>query len=398
MAPVAIPAVVAPENPAVTASTKPVRLALLGSTGSIGTQTLDVVDHHPGRFEVVALAAGTRHELLAEQVRRYRPQVVVATDAATIAGQAVLPSPEGLIEAATHPEVNIVVVATSGHAAIPAVMAAIVAGKTIAIANKETLVCAGELIMPLAREHGVEIRTVDSEHSAIWQSLGAHDAREADRLLLTASGGPFRTTPLADLANATVQQALAHPNFAMGGKLTIDSATMMNKGLEVIEARWLFDVPFERIEVVIHPQQIIHSMVEFPDGSVIAQLGTPDMRLPIQYALTYPDHLASPGTRLDFTSLVALTFEAPDLDKFPSLRIAREAGIAGATYPTVLSAADEVAVDAFMHGKLTFLGIPRLVETVLAQHNPQPVRDLQAVLEADRWAREEAERLLSAYA
>jgi len=346
----------------------------------------------------VALAAGKRHEALAAQVQRYRPKVVVAEGAATVADRPVLPSPEGLVAAATHPDVDIVVVATSGHAAIPAVMAAIEAGKTIAIANKETLVCAGALIMPLARRHGVEIRTVDSEHSAIWQALGGRDADEAERLLLTASGGPFRTTPLADLADATVEQALAHPNFAMGGKLTIDSATMMNKGLEVIEARWLFDVPFEKIEVVIHPQQIIHSMVEFPDGSVIAQLGTPDMRLPIQYALTYPDHLRSPGTRLDFTALSALTFEEPDLEKFPSLRIAREAGVAGETYPTVLSAADEIAVEAFMQGKLTFLGIPRLVETVLARHQAHPVTNLDGVLEADRWARDEARTLLTSYA
>jgi len=379
-------------------TTTPIRLALLGSTGSIGTQTLDVVDHHPGRFEIVALAAGKRHEALAAQVQRYRPKVVVAEGAATVADRPVLPSPEGLVAAATHPDVDIVVVATSGHAAIPAVMAAIEAGKTIAIANKETLVCAGALIMPLARRHGVEIRTVDSEHSAIWQALGGRDADEAERLLLTASGGPFRTTPLADLADATVEQALAHPNFSMGGKLTIDSATMMNKGLEVIEARWLFDVPFEKIEVVIHPKQIIHSMVEFPDGSVIAQLGTPDMRLPIQYALTYPDHLRSPGTRLDFTALSALTFEEPDLEKFPSLRIAREAGVAGETYPTVLSAADEIAVEAFMQGKLTFLGIPRLVETVLARHQAHPVTNLDGVLEADRWARDEARTLLTSYA
>lgn len=376
----------------------PVRIALLGSTGSIGTQTLEVVDHHPGRFAVIALAAGRRHDLLADQVRKYKPAIIVADGAATIAGMSALPSPEGLIAAATHPDVDIVVVATSGHAAIPAVMAAIEAGKTIALANKETLVCAGELIMPLARAHGVEIRTVDSEHSAIWQSLGNRNAHEATRLILTASGGPFRTTPLNQLANATLEQALAHPNFAMGGKLTIDSATMMNKGLEVIEARWLFDMPLDRIDVVIHPQQIIHSMVEFPDGSVIAQLGTPDMRLPIQYALTAPDHCDAPGTRLDFAKLAALTFEQPDLEKFPSLRIAREAGLAGRTFPTVLSAADEVAVDAFMHGKLTFLGIPRLVETVLAQHDPQTVISLDVVLEADRWAREEARNLLQRYA
>ena len=371
-------------------------IALLGSTGSIGRQTLDVVAMHPDRFRVGTIAAGKQRTLLEEQVRRFSPDLIVAQDTTPIDGQTVLPTPEGLVEAATHPDVDIVVVATSGHDAIRAVHAAILAGKTIALANKETLVCAGELLMPLSRRHGVEFRTVDSEHSAIWQALGRHTAAEARRLILTASGGPFRTTPAEQLASATVAQALDHPNFKMGGKLTIDSATMMNKGLEVIEARWLFDVPFEKIDVIVHPQQIIHSMVEFDDASVIAQLAVPDMRQPIQYALTYPEHLASPCQELDFTQMAALTFEAPDLAKFPALRIAREAGIAGQTYPSVLSAADEVAVAAFLDGKITFDGITRIVQDVLDRHAPTPVTDLDVVIEADHWARAEAERALTA--
>lgn len=373
-------------------------IALLGSTGSIGRQTLDVVAHHPDRFQVAALVAGRNRKLLEEQVARFHPQVIVAESTEPIAGHRVLPSPEGLIEAATHPDVDIVVVATSGHTAISAVVAAIQAGKIIALANKETIVCAGEIIMSLAREHGVEIRTVDSEHSAIWQALGGHPASDARRLILTASGGPFREWPQDELNQVTLEQALAHPNFRMGNKLTVDSATLMNKGLEVIEARWLFDVPLERIEVVIHPQQIIHSMVEFADSSVIAQMGTPDMRLPIQYALTYPDHLESPSEPLDFATLSALTFERPDEERFPALRIAREAGVAGQTFPTVLSAADEIAVEAFAAGRITFPGIPRLVETILARHSPSPAHDLETVFEADRWARQEARTLLNSYA
>ncbi len=376
----------------------PTRLAVLGSTGSIGRQTLDVVALHPDRFQVIALAAGKQRALLEEQASRFHPELIVAEYLGMIAGKHPLPTPEGLIAAATHPDVDIVVVATSGHASIPAILAAIRAGKTIALANKEAIVCAGELIMPLAKAHGVEIRTVDSEHSAIWQSLGAHPATHAKRLILTASGGPFRGLSLSDLNGVTVDQALAHPNFRMGDKLTVDSATLMNKGLEVIEARWLFDVPFDRIEVVIHPQQIIHSMVEFQDTSVIAQMGTPDMRLPIQYALTYPDHITSPCAPLDFTTMSALTFEQPDEKRFPALRIAREAGVAGKTYPSVLSAADEIAVEAFVAGRLTFPAISRLVETVLTRHDATSVREIETILEADRWARQEAKSLLSSYA
>jgi 1-deoxy-D-xylulose-5-phosphate reductoisomerase len=369
-------------------------LAVLGSTGSIGRQTLDVVAHLPDRFRIASLAAGKQRTLLEEQVRTYRPEIIVGASTEPIDGQEVLPTPEGLIAAATHPDVDIVVVATSGHDAIRAVHAAILAGKIIALANKETLVCAGELLMPLARARGVEFRTVDSEHSAIWQALGFYSASSAKRLILTASGGPFRTTPAAELNAVTVSQALAHPNFKMGGKLTIDSATMMNKGLEIIEARWLFDTPLDRIDVIIHPQQIIHSMVEFDDASVIAQMGVPDMRLPIQYALTYPDHLESPCPALDFSKMASLTFEEPDLDRFPSLRIAREAGMAGQTYPAVLSAADEIAVAAFLEGRITFQRIPEIVETVLARHNPLPVTDLEIVTMADQWARAEARSLL----
>jgi len=377
---------------------KQTRLAVLGSTGSVGRQTLEVVAHHPQRFKIVALAAGKQREVLEAQVARFHPELVVSESTAAVLGIPVLPTPEGLIAAATHPDVDIVVVATSGHDAIPAVLAAIRAGKTIALANKETIVCAGELIMPLARDFGVEIRTVDSEHSAIWQALGSRSASEAKRLILTASGGPFRNSTIDELAKVTIEQALSHPNFSMGGKITVDSATLMNKGLEVIEAHWLFDVPFERIDVIIHPQQIIHSMVEFEDTSVLAQMGTPDMRLPIQYALTYPDHIESPCEPLDFTKLAALTFESPDEKRFPALRIAREAGTAGETYPTVLSAVDDVAVSAFLAGQITFSAITRMVDTIISRHFPSPVRDIETITEADRWARRETQSLLSSYA
>ncbi|MEJ7837348.1 MAG: 1-deoxy-D-xylulose-5-phosphate reductoisomerase, partial [Thermomicrobiales bacterium] len=252
-------------------------IALLGSTGSIGTQTLEIIAAMPERFSLVSIAARTRTELLAEQVRHFRPQLVVAAEGTVIEGHSVSPTPAGLIEAATHPDVDIVVAATSGHDAIPAIIAAIEAGKTIALANKETIVCVGELIIPLAKKYGVQIRPVDSEHSAIWQSLrsGTHD--EISRLILTTSGGPFRTLSLKELSSVTVAQALKHPNWNMGSKLTIDSSTMMNKGLEVIEAKWLFDVPYSNIDVIVHPTQIVHSMVEFVDGSTIAQLSPPDM-------------------------------------------------------------------------------------------------------------------------
>jgi 1-deoxy-D-xylulose-5-phosphate reductoisomerase len=291
-----------------------------------------------------------------------------------------------LISAVTHPLVDIVVVATSGHAAIIPTIQAIEHGKTIALANKETLVCAGEIIVPLARARGVAIRPVDSEHSAVWQALAGTSLDQVRRIILTASGGPFRNTPAAMLADVTAKEALAHPTWSMGGKITVDSATLMNKGLEVIEAHWLFGLPYDRIDVLVHPESVIHSFVEFIDGGLIAQLGLPDMRLPIQYALTHPERLPLTDRRLDLAELGALHFKLPDEERFPALGLAREAGIAGLTYPTVLSAADEEAVSAFLGGALRFTDIPIVVEKALEQHEPERV-SLEAIWAADDWAR-----------
>lgn len=369
-------------------------IALLGSTGSIGRQTLDVLARHPDRFEVVALAARSQVDVLEQQVRQFRPRVVVAAGAPVVGGLRALPTPAGLIDAATHPEVDIVVAATSGHDAMRATYEAIRAGKTIALSNKETIVCAGELMSRAAREHGAQIRPVDHEHSAIWQCLDGKRHEDVRRLIITATGGPFRGTPADELPNVTPAQALAHPTWKMGPKITIDSATLMNKGLEVLEARWLFDIPYERIDVTVHPQAIVHSLVEFNDASVMAQLGAADMRLAIQYALTYPEHLESPAARLDFASLGPLTFAPPDLVRFPALRLAREAGERGQTYPTVLSAADEVLVTAFLDGRIRFTDIPAIANAVLQRHVPEPVTDLDVVFAADRWARDETRRTL----
>ncbi len=367
------------------------RIALLGSTGSIGRQTLDVIERQPDAFAVVAIAAGRNIDLLREQVRRHRPALVVSAAGHTeIEGVEALPSPEGLVAAATHPDVDLVVFATSGHDAIPATMAAIEAGKEVALANKEAIVCAGDLIMPLAREHSVTIRPIDSEHSAIWQALASGPASSLSRIILTASGGPFRATPADALARVTYEQALKHPNWSMGSKITIDSATLANKGLEVIEAHHLFDTSLDRIDVVVHPEQIIHSLVEYEDGNTMAQLSNPDMRLPIQYALTWPGRLPFPAQPLDLPSIAAMHFEPPDIERFPALRLAREAGAAGRTYPTVYSAADEIAVDAFATGRIAFIDIPRIIDATLNRHDGAEVASLDAVLEADAWARREA--------
>jgi 1-deoxy-D-xylulose-5-phosphate reductoisomerase len=388
----------APDN-ATSASDRPVGLAILGSTGSIGRQTLDVVSHYGNRFRVVALAAGSNVETLCGQIAVFQPDLV-AVDCDPSAchpplnHRNLVRGQEGLFAAATHPEVDLVVVATSGHAAMAPTAAAIRAGKTIALANKETVVCAGELIIPLARECGVEIRPVDSEHSAIWQSLGAANRSDIAQLILTASGGPFRKTPPAELARVTVAQALSHPTWSMGGKITIDSATLMNKGLEVIEARWLFDVDYDKIDVLIHPESIVHSLVEFQDGSQIAQLSLPDMRLPIQYALTYPRHEPGPCRRLSLAEIGALHFEKPDLGRFPALKLAREAGKAGLTYPTVLSAADDIAVEAFVQGKISFRAIIDIVARTLDRHSPERPLSWDSIAAADRWARETATRLI----
>ncbi len=368
-------------------------LAVLGATGSIGTQTLEVVNHHPDRFHIVALAAGQNMPLLAEQIRQYQPDLVAVDNDAKyldLEHPRVLLGSEGLLAVATHPSADIVVVATSGHAAILPTLRAIQAGKTVALANKETIVCAGELILPAADMAGIAIRPVDSEHSAIWQSLGRSTVAEVSRLILTASGGPFRETALDDLSKVTIAQALAHPTWAMGGKITIDSATLMNKGLEVIEAHWLFGVPYDNIDVVIHPESIVHSLVEFVDGSQIAQLSLPDMRLPIQYALTYPEHTPGPCRRLSLAEVGVLRFSKPDPARFPALALAREAGLAGSTYPTVLSSADEAAVEAFLAGRLPFSSIVPVVSQVLHRHRPEGPLSLESVLSADCWARQQA--------
>jgi 1-deoxy-D-xylulose-5-phosphate reductoisomerase len=379
----------------------PIPIAILGSTGSVGTQTFDVVSRLPERFRIVALSGGSNLDLLCQQAFEAKPDLIVANDPALRerdrpAGTRIAFGAEGLLEAATHPDAQIIVTATSGHAAIGPTARAIEAGKTIALANKETIVCAGELIMPLAERHNVAIRPVDSEHSAIWQSIGASRHGDISRLILTASGGPFRTTPKTELDNVTSDEALAHPTWAMGGKITIDSATLMNKGLEVIEAHWLFAVPFSAIDVVVHPESIIHSIVEFNDCSQVAQLGLPDMRLPIQYALTYPDHVPGPCGRLSLADTATLHFEHPDEDRFPALRLCREAGMQGGPYPTILSAADEVAVDAFIASQLRFSDIPAVVEQTMARFTGPSGLTFENLAEIDQWARtvahEEAER------
>lgn len=366
-------------------------IGLLGSTGSIGQQTLDVVHTMADRFRIVSIAAGHNEEVLARQISTFKPTVSFSAMNSPTGSR---PSPDQLIEAAVHPDVDIVVVATSGHDAIPAVIAALKAGKTIALANKEAIVCAGALIMPLARELGQMIRPVDSEHSAIWQSLQAGRSEDVRRLILTASGGPFRNWSSDQLQSVTPEQALKHPNWSMGGKITIDSATLMNKGLELIEAHWLFGTAYDQIDVVVHPEQFIHSMVEFNDRSTIAQLSPPDMRLPIQYALTWPEHAPSQFAPLDFTTLTTMSFELPDIERFPALRLAREAGEAGKTWPTVLSAADEIAVDAFRTGHISFTDIPAVIEMALEQHDGLDVTDLDVVLTADQWARSATEQIL----
>jgi 1-deoxy-D-xylulose-5-phosphate reductoisomerase len=372
------------------------RVAILGSTGSIGTSALAVIDAYPERLRVVGLAAGRRSDLLAAQIARYRPAVaaicepsaVQALAGAAPQGTRVVGGAEGLIEVATHPDVDILLCASSGTAALEAVLAAIEAGKTIALANKEVLVMAGELVTTAARARGVALLPVDSEHNAIHQCLHGRGAAEVRRLVLTASGGPFRAWPAERLATARPDDALRHPTWQMGRKITIDSATLMNKGLEVIEAHWLFDVPASRIDVVVHPQSIVHSMVELVDGSTIAQLGVTDMRLPIQYAFSYPDRWGALLPPLDLTRCGALEFQPPDTERFPCLQLAYDALVAGGTMPVVLNAANEVAVDAFLGGRLPFPAIAQVIERTLTAHDVQRTNSLAGVRDADRWGRE----------
>lgn len=366
------------------------RLAVLGSTGSIGRQTLEVVSAFPDRFEVVALACGENVSLLKEQVAEFKPRLVcteLAAGAKEILGATCL----SLEEIASHPDVDLVVISTSGKAGLGATLAAIRAGKKVALANKEVLVMAGGIVVAEAQKYDAEIVPIDSEHSAIWQCLNGEERRAVSKLILTASGGPFRQSTLAQLAAVTPKDALNHPTWRMGIKVTIDSATLMNKGMEVIEAHWLFDIPYSQIEVVVHPQSIIHSIVEFVDGSAKAQLSLPDMRLPIQYALTHPERWESPFREgIDFGSIVSFDFEPVDLDRFPCLKLAMEAGEMGGTYPAVLSAADEVAVELFLAKKIGFPDIAAVVARTLDCHEMISYPSIEDIFAADTWARETA--------
>ena len=375
------------------------RIAILGSTGSIGRSALAVVDAHPARLRVAALAAGDNASLLAEQIERYRPGVAAIATAAGLdrlraalgsSTTAVASGPEGLVEVATHPDVDIVICASAGTAGLEAVLAAIEAGKTIALANKEVLVMAGALVTGAARRRGVAILPVDSEHNAIHQCLHGRNPADVRRLVLTASGGPFRELTQGDLERVRPEAALQHPTWQMGRKITIDSATLMNKGLEVIEAHWLFGVDADRIDVLIHPQSIVHSMVELTDGSVIAQLGVTDMRLPIQYACSYPDRWETQLPTLDLARAGRLEFHEPAHDRFPCLALAYRALRAGGTVPVVLNAANEVAVEAFLDGKLGFTAIPRVIQKTMDAHQVEPVSTIETVRRVDRWAREQA--------
>ncbi len=360
------------------------RLVVLGSTGSIGRQTLEVIAAFPDRFQVIGLAAGENTTLLAEQVAQFGPRFVCCRRKLPPGDYQAL----SLEEMAAHPEADIVVIATPGRSGLSPTLAAVKAGKRIALANKESLVMAGEIITTAARKSNASIIPVDSEHSAIWQCLeGERSAPQ--RLILTASGGPFRGYTPAQLAEVTPEQALAHPSWRMGRKVTVDSATLMNKGLEIIEAHWLFNMAYDNISVLIHPQSIVHSLVEFADGAVKAQLSRPDMRLPIQYALAYPERLANAALpRLDWNKLKRLDFEPPDLDAFPCLKLAVQAGRKGGTYPAVLSGAGEAAVELFLAGRIGFTDIAAVVASALEEHEPSSQPTIAEITAADAWARQ----------
>lgn len=370
------------------------KIAILGSTGSIGTQTLDVIRAHSDELEVVALAAGSNKERLKEQIREFHPELVSLSDEKKaqelkeeLAGEAVevVCGMDGLIEVAGIDSADVVVTAVVGMMGILPTMEAIRKGKDIALANKETLVTAGHLIIPMVREYGVSILPVDSEHSAIFQCLQGEPKKALDKILLTASGGPFRGKSAEFLETVTLEDALNHPNWSMGPKITIDSSTMVNKGLEVMEAKWLFGVDYSQIEVVIQPQSIIHSMVQYIDGAVIAQLGTPDMRVPIEYALFYPERRSLPGDRLDFSKLSQITFEKPDYKVFRGLSLAIEAGKTGGTMPTVFNAANERAVAKFLKGEIKYTDIVRSIEKCMDAHKVSAHPDLEEILATEQW-------------
>jgi 1-deoxy-D-xylulose-5-phosphate reductoisomerase len=376
-------------------------VVLLGSTGSIGTSTVKVTEDLPDRIHLLALAAGNNSSLLLEQTRKHKPVAVSISDPAKAkelqnqlgTGTKVFSGEDGLVQLATLPEADIVLIAIVGTAGLKPALAAIRAGKDIAVASKEILVMAGEIVMSEARKHGVRVLAVDSEHSAIFQCLDGKPSQSVRKLWLTASGGPFRDKtkwPKEKFSEITVACALKHPSWVMGKKITIDSATLFNKALEMIEARWLFDVEMPRVTVVVHPQSVVHSMVEFVDGSIVAQLSTPDMCLPIQYALTYPDRAPSSRVQTNFAKLGQLTFEEPDIERFPAIELARQAGETGGTLPAVLNAANEVAVEAFVNQKISFPQITQTVRRTMDAHKVMSHPALEQILEADAWARKKA--------
>lgn len=370
-------------------------IAILGSTGSIGTQTLEVVNAHPDQFSVCAIAAGTNVSLLTDQIKRYRPKLV-SVASKEIADQLRLQFAddvrityglEGLIEVAAFHEADVVVTAVVGSIGVRPTLAAIEAGKTIALANKETLVSAGHLVLNAAQKHGVPLLPVDSEHSAVLQCLQGENISRVAEVILTASGGSFRHLNRNELHSVSVEQALRHPNWSMGAKVTIDSATMMNKGLEVIEAHWLFSIPYNKIKVLLHEESIVHSMIRFEDTAIMAQLGTPDMKVPIQYALSYPERMPLTGKELELDQIGMLHFRKADMERYPCLRYAYEAGKAGGTMPTVLNAANEVAVDRFLRKEIPFLKIEEVIEKTLEQHHPIANPSLEDIDGVDEWAR-----------
>jgi len=378
-------------------------IVILGSTGSIGTNTLDIVERFPDEFRVVGLTAGNNDEMLAEQIRRFRPQAVaMSTDAAAVRLRErcsglpieIVSGQEGLVRVASLPDAELVMSAIVGGAGLVPTLAAIRSKKHIALANKEPMVMAGQLMQEEARHAGVRIFPVDSEHSAIFQSLEGHRIKDVRRLILTASGGALWNLPKEALSDVTPERALQHPNWKMGAKITIDSATLMNKGLEVVEARWLFDIPESRIDVLIHRESIIHSLVEYEDRSMISQLGLPDMRTPISYAMRYPDRLPLDLPSLDLTEIGTLTFCKPDHDRFPCLRLGYESLRIGGTMPAAMNAANEIAVDAFLNGGIRFTDISDIIQSTMQAHIPKPVLSVEAALEADRWAREKADSLV----
>lgn len=383
------------------------RVVILGSTGSIGTSALKVARDIPDRMEIVGLAAGTSVEALARQAREFNVRNVCIYDpsgaaglAASLPGAQVETGEKGLCRLAQLPEADMVLISIVGTAGLKPALAAIEAGKDLAIASKEILVMAGQIVMEKARRAGVQVLPVDSEHNAIFQCLnGSHGGPEAiSRLILTASGGPFRTWDREDLEHVTLEQALKHPTWSMGRKITIDSATLFNKGLEMIEARWLFDVPMEKVDVIVHPQSIVHSMVEYRDGTVLAQMSSSDMCFPIQYAVTWPDRVPNSLKQLNFSEIGRLVFEAPRTDVFPALDLARRAGAGNSTLAAVYNAANEAAVNAFIHGQISFPGIWKLVEAVMDDHTPaDPRGELAPILEADQWARRRAAELLPSF-